>query len=79
MKTSLKNIVLLVAATFPFAAIAEVASARAFVVGHVESLVTVFSLLVLGLTVMSEYTRAPRRPLRAVSCGVKSETHRLAA
>ena len=78
MKTSLKNIVLLVAATFPFAAIAQVLSTHVFVVGQVESLVTLFSLLVLGLTVVSEYSRAPRRRLMEVNAA-KSETHRLAA
>lgn len=79
MKTSLKNSILLVAATFPFAALAEVVSARAFVVGHVESVVTLFSLLVVSLTLVSEYSRAPRRPLMAVRCDAKPETHRLAA
>jgi hypothetical protein len=75
MKTSFKNIALLVAATFPFAAIAEITSAHSFVVGHVESLVTLFALLVLGLTLGSEYSHPRRRSL----CAMKAETHRLAA
>ncbi len=82
MKISFKLTVLLAVATFPVAAFAQSFGAKVPAPFQLESAASVFALLLIGLTLFSDYSRRPR-PLRApVSspCNrLAGETHRLAA
>lgn len=82
MKTSLKITALLLAASFPCVAFAEILGADLPVPFSVESTAALFSLLLLGLTLVSDYSRrsnsAFSRSYARLVDG-KGETHRLAA
>jgi hypothetical protein len=82
MKTSIKITALLLAASFPCAAFAEILGANVPAILNVENTATLFSLLILGLTVISDYSRRSRSALSqsyARFAEGKGETHRLAA
>jgi hypothetical protein len=82
MKISLKNIALLFAATYPVAVIAEIFGANLPAVFKIENGATLFSLILIGLTLAADYSRAPRPRLTASNtreCDGRGETHRLAA
>jgi hypothetical protein len=82
MKTSLKFTVLFLAASYPCMAFAEMLGAKVPAVLNVENVATLFSLLLIGLTLISDYSRRSR-PLASrvtVACTQSyRETHRLAA
>ncbi len=84
MKTSLKTIsLLLVAASFPCVAFAELAGGRIPVVITAENLISVFSIVSIAVIVGLDYTRGQRRRsvslAPASSAQVRRESHRLAA
>jgi hypothetical protein len=82
MKTSLKITALSVAVSFPCVAFAGMLGANVPAVLTVESSATMFSLLILGLTVVSDYSRRSRTALSQSYekfVAGKGETHRLAA
>ena len=82
MKTSLKITALLIAASFPCVAFAEILGASLPAPLNVEYTATVFSMLLIGLTVIGDYSRQPRSALSrsyARFAEGKGETHRLAA
>jgi len=82
MKNSLKITALLVAASFPCVAFAEILGAKIPAVLNVENTATLFALLIIGLTVVTDYSRRSRTALaESYSKFVegKGESHRLAA
>jgi hypothetical protein len=82
MKTSIKITALFLAASFPGVSFAEILGAPIPAVLNVETVSIAFSLLVLGLIGVGDYTRR-MRPLRAAPVvaptAPRPETHRLAA
>ena len=82
MKNSLKITALLLAASFPCVAFAEILGAKVPAVLNVENTATLFALLIIGLTVVTDYSRRSRTAL-ALSYSKfvegKGESHRLAA
>ena len=82
MKNSLKITALVLAASFPCVAFAEILGANVPAVLNVENTATLFALLIIGLTVVTDYSRRSRTALaRSYSKFVegKGESHRLAA
>ena len=82
MKTSIKITALFLAVSFPCIAFAEILGANVPAVASVENTATLFSLLIIGLTVVSDYSRRSRTALSqsyAKFVAGKGETHRLAA
>ena len=82
MKTSLKITALLLAASFPCVAFAEILGANLPAPLNVEYTASLFSMLLIGLTLMSDYSRPSRSAFsRSYARFVegKGETHRLAA
>ena len=82
MKNSLKITALFVATTFPCVAFAGILGAPLPSALNLESGITVFASLLIGLTFLADYAR-PSRTLNLAnssSCGSSSgECHRLAA
>ena len=82
MKISLKNTALLLAATYPLAFIAEIFGANLPAILKIENGATLFSLILIGLTLAADYSRSPRSRLTITTAGEvdrRHETHRLAA
>jgi len=79
MKISLKNSALLLAATYPLAVTAEIFGANLPAVLKIENGAPFFSLILIGLTLASDYSRGPRSRLTASKVNGRGETHRLAA
>ena len=83
MKISLKITALLLATTFPCVAFAEILGAKIPAVLDIEYAAPLFSLLLIGLTLIGDYSRRSTRSLTsrtAVACAQPNrETHRLAA
>jgi hypothetical protein len=79
MKISLKNAALLFAATYPLAVIAEIFGANLPAALKLENGATLFSLILIGLTLAADYSRPPRTRLSADEVDSRRETHRLAA
>ncbi|HTO04687.1 MAG TPA: hypothetical protein VL069_13340 [Opitutus sp.] len=82
MKTSLKTTALVIAAAFPCAAFAQILGANLPAPLTVENTATFFSMLLICLTLVSEYSRPSRSAFArnyARFTEGKGETHRLAA
>ena len=82
MKTSLKITALLLAASFPCAAFAEIFGADLPAPLNVENAAMLFSMLLIGLTLIGDYSRSSRSAFSrsyARFAESKGETHRLAA
>jgi hypothetical protein len=82
MKTSIKIAALFLAASVPTVAFAEILGANIPAILNVENTATAFSLLIIALTVISDYSRRSRSAFsRGYSDFVagKGESHRLAA
>jgi len=84
MKTSLKLIALLLAAGFPCVAFAEMLGASIPAIANTENVVTVFSFALLGLTMITDYTRRSRTltvvaPTAVPAPRASRENHCLAA
>lgn len=81
MKTSLKSLALLAALTYPCVAFAEFFGARLPSDLDAGTLVGAFSILLLGLISVADYSRRPRSRLARASAGNSAacEIHRLAA
>jgi hypothetical protein len=82
MKTPLKITALLLAASFPCVAVAEVLGVNVPTFLNVENTATLFSLLLISLTVIGDYSSRSRLALSrsySTSAQNKGETHRLAA
>ena len=63
MKTSLKITALLLAASFPCVAFAEILGANLPAALNVEYTATLFVMLLIGLTLMGDYSRRSRTAL----------------
>jgi hypothetical protein len=82
MKTSLQITALFLAASFPGLAIVEILGANLPAVFNVSNVATVFSLVLIGLVVVGDYsrrTRLLRVPTTCTNTKPNRETHRLAA
>jgi hypothetical protein len=82
MKTSLKLIALVLAAGYPCLAIAEVLGAKLPAVLNFENVATLFSLSLIGLTLVGDYSRRPSSLASRSAIAPTEpnhETHRLAA
>jgi hypothetical protein len=82
MKTSIKITALLLAASIPTVAVAEILGANVPAVLNVEYTATAFSMLIIALTIISDYSRRSRTALAhsyANFVAAKGESHRLAA
>lgn len=82
MKTSLKITALLLAASFPCVAFAEMLGASVPTFFNMEIASAVFAVLLIGLTVIGDYSRRCRSSVARSYCSFvnhKGETHRLAA
>ena len=79
MKISLKNITLLLTATYPLAVIAEIFGANLPAALKLENGAPIFSLILIGLTLAADYSRPSRGRLSADEVDSGRETHRLAA
>ncbi len=82
MKTSLKLIALVLAAGYPCLAVAEIFGAKLPTVLNFESVATLFSLLLIGLTLVGDYSRRSSSlasPIVGTGVQPNHETHRLAA
>ena len=82
MKTSIKIAALFLAASFPCVAFAEILGANVPAILNVENTATGFALLIIGLTMIGDYSRRPRTGLAqsyAKFVAGRGETHRLAA
>jgi hypothetical protein len=82
MKTSLKVVALVLIASVPSVAFAEMLGVHVPAVLSVENTATCFAMLILGLIVISDYSRRSRTALTnsySKFVSGKGETHRLAA
>ena len=82
MKTSIKITALFLPAPVPTVAFAEILGANVPALLNVENTATAFSLLIIGLTMIGDYSRRCRSSFARSYCRFvnhKGETHRLAA
>lgn len=82
MKTSLKITALLLAASFPCSAFAEIFGADLPAPLNVENIATLFSMLLISLTLIRDYSRSSQSAFSrsyARFAEGKDEIHRLAA